>query len=183
MYTRTPYVPNSREPDTILTVERKELANTQKECMHSTHLQILRYTSEGIYNIRVFILLILQYYFLRNITIRTKYEVYTQGNTMFLGPSRALITHRPHRSRRVLLHLAPDFREEIYGLDYRTMPAPTTRLEPKIPGTAIREAPKYTRCYRGDEYKYVYRKTSKGNGLLRLRRGAPSMRYILGSRG
>ena len=94
-----------------------------------------------------------------------------------------LITHRPHRSRRVLLHLAPDFREEICGLDYRTMSPPKTRLEQNVPGTVVREAPKYTRCDGGYKYKYVYRKTSKGTGLLRLSPGAPSMGYILASKG
>ena len=75
VYTRTHYVPDSREPDTILTVEREELVNTLKECMPSIHLHILRYTGEGRYNIRVFILSILQYHILGIVMIRTKYEV------------------------------------------------------------------------------------------------------------
>ena len=83
----------------------------------------------------------------------------------------------------MLLHLAPDFREEICGLDYRTMSPPKTRLEQNVPGTVVREAPKYTRCDGGYKYKYVYRKTSKGTGLLRLSPGAPSMGYILASKG
>ena len=75
VYTRTPDVPDIREPDTILTVEREELVNTLKECMPSIHLHILRYTWEGRYNIRVFILSILQYHILGIVMIRTKYEV------------------------------------------------------------------------------------------------------------